>query len=366
VVRSEEQQLGGGSEVTSALPMKDIVIGLLRPKNLAIATIAVIISIHMSGGSLGLEALLVTLSANLIMGGGNVINAYFDRDVDKKNPLKKNPVSLNLVSPGTARRLAGMLFLSGWLAVLPLRNALTMGIASSAVLLLIAYTPVLKHKGILNGLASNITIAVLTGLLYVYGWSVAGARPGIAFNIVIYASVFSALATLAREVIKGIADYSPDRITGIKTVATQNGTGVAITVASGTLFALVLLSPFPFIEGIVSEAYVPLVLATDLALLLSALPLWFNLSEETADLARKRVRSSMILGLLAFVFGTAVVVNDGLVVIRLFGYLAVTLERAGTVPFLNNITMLSMMFLAVVAPVLSYKIGKNSKVNTRN
>ena len=108
---------------------------------------------------------------------------------------------------------------------------------------------------------------------------------------------------MGREITKGIVDVKGDKAEGIKTLAVRYGEKSAAVGASIFYFSAVALTPIPWIMNLVSLWFIPLVLVTDVGLVVSSALLLRNYSRESARKIKKLVLLLFVIGLLAYVVG---------------------------------------------------------------
>ena len=156
-----------------------------------------------------------------------------------------------------------------------------LGLSSPAALAVLAlalalgygYNVVLKRVFVVN----NIVVSLVTSLTFLYGLY-AVKDPRNVYDVVYLMFIISLVASLGREVVKGVLDFEGDRLFGIKTFATVLGVGAACRVAAYlTLSSCALALALAII---VSSRPWGLVLAAGLAAtstILTALSAWLLL-----------------------------------------------------------------------------------------
>ncbi len=87
-------------------------ITITRPVNSLVAGLAAIVAYLIDTGTVIPETLLLFLIVALITAAGNVINDFFDAEIDAINRPDR-PIPSGAVSSGAARGFAVMLFLAG-------------------------------------------------------------------------------------------------------------------------------------------------------------------------------------------------------------------------------------------------------------
>lgn len=196
---------------------------LLRPLNGLIAIIGVFTGFSIANGSFAFTTHLglAFLAAFLINGAGNLINDYYDFDIDKKQGKNKTLTSGN-VSRKKLRGLASALFLIG-IMISYFINAQAFTIAILVSVLLYIYSAFMRdHKYI-----GNWVVASATSLTLIFGASLIQN-----YEIVFWLAGSAMFANVAREVIKDVEDAKTDK--GTKTT-------LAIIIDPGKLKLIVLV-----------------------------------------------------------------------------------------------------------------------------
>ena len=103
---------------------------------------------------------------------------------------------------------------------------------------------------------------------------------------------------------KGIVDVRGDAGQNIRTIAVLYGERDAAFASSIFFVSAVGLSPFPWLWGLVSNWFLPLVILTDIGLIASSISLIRDSSGDNARKVKNLVLVWFITGLLAFLAGT--------------------------------------------------------------
>lgn len=272
-------------------------LALTRPPNSILMYIAVIAGIVLSDSKLlQAEKLLLSLiTAYGLCGSSMGFNDYFDREVDRVNAPWR-PIPSGEISPSEAIALSSALGAAGLLA-----SALTsipcLIVASLAYTSSLAYNAWLKR----SGLPGNAVVSAVVAAPFIYGSVLSDGyiSPRLATFIL---PVF--LSNLGREVIKGISDIEGDSLRGVRSVARAHGPGAAAKLGASLYIAAVAASPLPYLLGLVSWIYLPLVLAADLGFIYSAYRILRNRSRDEALRVKSMTLIWMLLGLIAFMAGS--------------------------------------------------------------
>lgn len=263
---------------------------LLRPVNAIMASLGTII-----GGIVAMESpralldyklYIAMLTVFLVLMAGNVINDYFDLEIDRINHPTR-PLPSGEISKNSARNLAIVLFLTGLIVSFFLYNMLQIVIVILAIVLLITY----EWKAKASGLAGNIIISFLVGLVFVFG------SLTIRFSyVVLILSLMAALANLAREIVKDVEDLHGD--INRKTLPKKIGSKLSIILSVLFIITAVALSPIPYLYFGWEISYVAVVAIADIIFLFAAL---YSFSDQSRG--QNFIKLAMILGLIAFLIG---------------------------------------------------------------
>ena len=210
-------------------------IALTRPGNAVLTAVAVIAGAFIASGSdivdFQMEIAICCVSAMMLVGGGNALNDYNDRESDKENHPNR-PIPSGDISAETALNYSQLL-LGGGLVILlfSLDNKMPFVIALMGMLTLVAYESGLKAAGI----TGNIAVGFMSGAVFLYaGMAVNNPGPtlwmfGLAF-----------LATISREIIKDIQDLEGDR--DRRTLPSRIGIDYSLNIAIVILLIAIGLS----------------------------------------------------------------------------------------------------------------------------
>lgn len=244
-------------------------IRITRPVNSLFAGFAVLLGVIIAAGPFDLPseaapplyiypALIAAVA--LITAAGNVINDYFDRDIDAVNRPER-PIPSGDISPKTALLYSTALFLAG-LGACIFTNVSCAAIAVFNSALLVLYA--IKLKGV--PLAGNIAVSYLTASIFLFGGAVYGLY-GLLQNIYVAAIVF--LAILARELLKDAEDIEGDREGGVKTLPMSIGVGKTGIICMALCGSAVFISLLPVFRWWGAE-YLVLIIIADLVIMAGA------------------------------------------------------------------------------------------------
>lgn len=244
--------------------------------------------------SVSINLFLGFITSFTLTGASMAINDYYDRGIDAINEPNR-PIPSGDVSPREALLFAVVLSLTGFLAAL-MTNISCVVVATVALVIFVTYTT----KGKRTGLPGNFLVGACVVIPFVYGGFVVQ-------NLKLYVILFSTIVFLSitsREVTKGIVDVEGDASESIRTIAVLYGEKNAAVLSSVFSFLAVSLSPLPWLWGLVSNWFLPMVILTDVGLVISFVSLLRNHSRKNA----RRVKNLSLLwlttGLFAFIMGT--------------------------------------------------------------
>ena len=121
----------------------------------------------------------------MITGAGNVVNDYYDREIDAVNRPKR-PIPSGRISPKSALNYSLILFAAGCLLA-ALVNQLCLLVAAFNSAILFFYARNLKT----TPLAGNLCVAYLTGSTFLFGGATAGQVGLLANEVPFLALLFS-------------------------------------------------------------------------------------------------------------------------------------------------------------------------------
>ncbi|MEM4576165.1 MAG: UbiA family prenyltransferase [Candidatus Nezhaarchaeales archaeon] len=271
---------------------------LMRPANSLMAGVAAVIGFLIASDlSQGLfdvvKLLLLFTSAFVLSSSSMAINDYFDREIDAVNQPQR-PIPSGRVKPRKALAFSFTLLLLG-IIISALVSTEAFVIALIACATFTTYSAYLKKKG----LVGNVAVSLCVALTFIYGAAVIGFSSSLI-------SLFSAMAFLAnmsREVVKGIIDVEGDRLRGVKTLAASRGFKFSAKVAFTFMTLAVALSFMPIALGYVNWLYVPIILISDVGLLISTVSVLLMPTPERAASSKKIMLAFMGSALVAFLVG---------------------------------------------------------------
>ncbi len=271
-------------------------IKITRPINTVITFCVVVVSATICLGKLdfSLNIFLGGIAAFLTASAGNIINDYFDLEIDKINRPSR-PIASGIIK----QRIAYIYYCIFVLFSLVVASEISLqafGIVFITNLFLFLYS--YKLKGIL--LLGNIVVSICTALSFIFGGIIVG-------NIwsAIIPSVFAFLVTIIREIVKDIEDIEGDKKYNINTFPIKFGIKQSKLLITFFIGVLIITTFIPFILRIYKIEYFIMVLFfVDIPLVYIISKIF---SEHFLDLLRKisfSLKMVMIFGLISIIVGT--------------------------------------------------------------
>lgn len=270
------------------------IILIIRPVNALIGALSVALGVLLAQPPRWSSATtLAVVSAVLILAGANVINDYFDIEIDRINRPRRMLPSGRL-HRGEAKALAIFLFACGNFFSI-LAGAHLAALAFFTTLLLIWYSADLKKRPA----AGNAAVSFVTGLTFFYGAAAGGYwRAGIA------PASFAFLFHFGREIIKDIEDRLGDARVRARTLPLVYGVTVARRMASSAFFLLLMVTLMPFVLHYYDHTYLFIILGGVYPVVLYVLyQMWKDPSVESMRRLSAILKADMFVGLAAIFCG---------------------------------------------------------------
>jgi len=211
---------------------------IIRPLNSFVAGLAAIVAYLIATGTIVFGVLLLMAVVVLITAAGNVINDYYDAEIDKINRPER-PIPSGAVGRDAACVYAGLLFCAGILLA-GFTSPLCCGIAVFNSLLLVAYAARLKSTPFFG----NAAVSYLSASIFLFGGAFAGWT-GFVHMLPVAAITF--LAMLSREILKDAEDIEGDRTGGADTLPIRIGVKKSALLAFVFALAAVTASAVPYL-----------------------------------------------------------------------------------------------------------------------
>jgi geranylgeranylglycerol-phosphate geranylgeranyltransferase len=277
---------------------------LTRPLNCLLTGAAVLIGEVVTVDNLSIPGQVLIfsfLAAALVAAGGNVMNDYYDQQIDRINRPDR-PIPSGRITALRALTTARVLFVIGIIFTVFL-NPYCLLLVCLNSLVLILYTWRVKRLG----LVGNLSIGYLVGSTFLFGGLATPipSRPIIPGELLILV-LMASLSTVGRELIKAIEDMRGDQNLGFKTFPVQHSAGKAAALAVVFIGAAIAISPLPYLFGIFGWQYLTLVSLSIAAFLVGVGTIVRSRDLNAAKKASLMCKVGMGLGLIAFMVGAFV------------------------------------------------------------
>jgi geranylgeranylglycerol-phosphate geranylgeranyltransferase len=270
-------------------------IKLIRPVNFFITFVSVIVAaiICQPYKISGLNIFLAAFAASFALASGNIINDINDVEIDKINkPFR--PLASGKIKQREAYFLY-ILFVFVSIVLSFFLNEVALVIVLFSILLLFIYSKYLKQIPLLG----NITVALLTGLVFIFGGVVVG-NPIAA----IVPAVFAFLINLIREIVKDMEDVEGDNKAGVITFPIKFGSKKSTILILFITISLILFTLYPFLSKLYKIEYFIAVMVIVNPIHTYCLKILF---EDSSQKSLKKISSllklSMLFGLIAIYLG---------------------------------------------------------------
>ena len=264
---------------------------LMRPVNCAMMGFAVFVGAVLADPQFfnaGYIAIIYGFITGFMLTAASMtINDYYDRVIDAINEPSR-PIPSGIISAQQALTFVFILSLVGFIFAY-FTSVLCLLVAIISWVVVVTYVTVGKR----SGLPGNFLVSICVAIPFIYG-SIAVLN-SVPLSVVLFTSM-AFLSNTGREITK-------DKAEGIKTLAVHYGEKSAAVTAAVFYVSAVMLTPFPPFLNLVSFWFIPLVLVTDIGLVLSSALLLKDYSRENARKIKKWVLLLFVVGLLAYVMG---------------------------------------------------------------
>ena len=275
-------------------------IEILRPGNALMGAIVVVL-VAIIDRSFTLPTILAMLAVFFETAAGNVINDYFDYQIDLINKPER-PIPSGRISLNAGKNYGYLLFLLG--TICGLLISLLTGNWIPFIIVLIAdvvlYLYAYKLKA--TPLIGNLAVGFMTGFGFVFaGFSL--NNPNI-IMISMYLGFFAFVMTTARELVKDIEDMEGDKAEGARTLPILYGEKITAILASILIIVDCALCPLLYYINIFGFYYLMVIAVAVILFIYSAILIIRNQDRSTAAKVSKYLKIGMLIAFVAFIFGS--------------------------------------------------------------
>ena len=263
---------------------------IMRPNVCVLAVLGVFVGAILFPALDIVRLAIAMAAAFLICAGGNVINDYYDFEIDKINKPKR-PMPSGKITHEKAMSHYFTLSAAGLLLALFVSMPY-FTIAVFNFMLSTLYAWKLKKMTIIG----NVTDSFLASVTFISGGLVSGAPIDVLMSPVLILAFIAFLTTMGREIFKSVEDMSGDKIAGAKTIAVVAGEAFSMSVARSFVILGVVAAVIPYALRMFGVYYIIAVVPCIAVLMYSA-------TLKNPRKAQKTVKIGMFLGIFAFLVG---------------------------------------------------------------
>ncbi len=275
-------------------------IEILRPGNAIMGAIAIIL-VAIIDKTFNIPVILAMLAVFFETAAGNVINDYFDYNIDLINKPER-PIPSGRISITNGRNYAYLLFILGTICGFLISYLTSNWIPFMIVLIsdIILYLYAYKLKT--TPLIGNLTVAFMTGFGFVFGgYSI--NNPSI-ITTSIFLGFFAFVMTAARELAKDIEDMEGDKAEGAKTLPILYGTKITAILSAILIVIDCALCPLLYFNHIFGIYYLIVIAIAVLIFIYTAILIIKNQDRTTAHKVSKYLKIGMLIAFVSFIFGS--------------------------------------------------------------
>ena len=275
-------------------------IEILRPGNAIMGAIAIIL-VAIIDKTFNIPVILAMLAVFFETAAGNVINDYFDYNIDLINKPER-PIPSGRISITNGRNYAYLLFIlgtkCGFLISYLTSNWIPFMIVLISDIILYLYAYKLKTTPLIG----NLTVAFMTGFGFVFGgYSI--NNPSI-ITTSIFLGFFAFVMTAARELAKDIEDMEGDKAEGAKTLPILYGTKITAILSAILIVIDCALCPLLYFNHIFGIYYLIVIAIAVLIFIYTAILIIKNQDRTTAHKVSKYLKIGMLIAFVSFIFGS--------------------------------------------------------------
>lgn len=272
------------------------IVEISRPVNVVITFITIVLAgiICSVPKSLNKNIWLAAVSGMFVIAAGNIINDYFDVEIDRINKPER-VLPAGKLSPNSALLLYVLFSVIALLLSAEI-NLSAFLIVVFACLMLFLYSYKLK-KIILMG---NLTVSFFTGLAFIFG-GVAGGN----WKAGIFPALFAFFVNLIREIVKDAEDVKGDKMAGVITFPQKYKTEKVIFILITLTVLLIVLTTFPFFLKIYNiEYFIMVMIVVNVLFVYFIREIRNNFSMQNLKRMSSLLKLNMILGLISIFIGS--------------------------------------------------------------
>lgn len=200
---------------------------------------------YIAGGRDGPAMMWPVVLAALVVGLGNLINDYFDADIDRVNKPRR-PIPSGRLSPAYVFRL----YIMGTVG-LSVTGFFLLDVVPAVIILaweILLFLYAWKIKRLL--LLGHLLVGLVASSAFIFGAVAADNIEAVAFPV-----LFAFMFVMGRELVKGAEDVEGDKYVGASTLSVRLGAERTGELAVCFMLVCVFLAPLPLLLGSYGPLY---------------------------------------------------------------------------------------------------------------
>ena len=275
-------------------------IEILRPGNAIMGAISIIL-IALIDKTLSIPIILAMITVFFETAAGNVINDYFDYNIDLINKPER-PIPSGRISLKNGKYYAYFLFLAGticgFLISFLTNNWIPFIIVIIADIILYLYAYKLKATPLIG----NLAVGFMTGFGFVFGGFTINNPTIVTTSI--YLGFFAFVITTAREIAKDIEDIEGDKADGARTLPILIGPKIPAMISAALILIDSALCPLLYYKHIFGILYLIIIAIAVLLFIYSAILILRSQDRDNAHKVSKYLKIGMLIAFVAFALGS--------------------------------------------------------------
>lgn len=275
-------------------------IEILRPGNALMGAISIIL-VAIIDKTISIPIILAMITVFFETAAGNVINDYFDYNIDLVNKPER-PIPSGRISLKNGRNYAYLLFLAGTICGFLISYLTGNWIPFIIVLIADVILYLYAYKLKTTPLIGNLAVGFMTGFGFVFGGFTINNPSIVATSI--FLGFFAFVMTTAREIIKDIEDVEGDKKDGARTLPIIIGKRTPAILATILIIVDCALCPLLYIYHIFGILYLVIIAIAVILFIYSAILILKSQDEATAHKSSKLLKIGMLVAFLSFALGS--------------------------------------------------------------
>ncbi|WP_405315541.1 UbiA family prenyltransferase [Methanobrevibacter sp.] len=273
---------------------------ILRPGNALMGAISIIL-IAIIDKTISIPIVLAMITVFFETAAGNVINDYFDYNIDLVNKPER-PIPSGRISLENGKRYAYLLFAAGTICGFLISYLTANWIPFTIVLIADVVLYLYAYKLKATPLIGNLAVGFMTGFGFVFGGFTIN-NPSIVMTS-IFLGFFAFVMTTAREIIKDIEDVEGDKKDGARTLPILIGKKKPAILATILIIIDCALCPLLYIYHVFGVLYLVIIAVAVIIFIYSAILIMKSQEEPVAHKSSKLLKIGMLIAFLSFALGS--------------------------------------------------------------